>query len=290
RQRRIWMLDQQVRSIGLEHRAGLGSWIKRQLVKGVEEKGAAARQALKDCGVPTVKLCAQWADQRQAQLSIWSHALMWLKKELDSVLAIQGQMEALDQAIGNLRAQLTKADAPKNSFKLLSSLQQTQEEFKDRGEALYSSLNVHDSFPQLASIDLEFVRILLAARDLKINIQKRAIGSFLEWDKLDQAAGGREQSLGTKLHQATRSAIAKRAPALMNAICKFNGYCDTLATMYKDDWSIPLPEPLPIKLTELCESPLLMEDVWISKRPGERPRWLAEPKVREGIRAVLKIH
>ncbi|KAG6858382.1 hypothetical protein C0991_002889, partial [Blastosporella zonata] len=104
-------------------------------------------------------------------------------------------MEALDQAIGNLRAQLTKANAPKNSFKLLSSLQQTQEEFKDRGEALYSSLNVHDSFPQLASIDLEFVRILLAARDLKINIQKCAIGSFLEWDKLNQAAGGREQSL-----------------------------------------------------------------------------------------------
>ncbi|KAG6903783.1 hypothetical protein DXG01_014927, partial [Tephrocybe rancida] len=126
------------------------------------------------------------------------------------------------------------------------------------------------------------------ARDLGINIRKRAIGSFLEWDKFDQAVGGREQSLGTKLHQTMRSAVAKRAPALMNAIWKFNGYCSTLETLNKPEWPIPLPEPLPVKLAELRESPLLMEDVWISKTAGERPRWLVEPQVRNGIRAFLK--
>ncbi|KAG6852744.1 hypothetical protein C0991_009387 [Blastosporella zonata] len=283
RQRRIWIVDRHVRSIGLEHRAGLGSWIKRRLFKGVDGQGATARQALKECGVSTEDLRTQWADQRQAQLTVRSYAPTRLKKELDAVLTLQGQMEAIDDAIENLRARLTKADAPKNSITLLSSLQRTQEEFKDRGEALYSSLNVHDSFPQLENVDLDFVRILLTARDLKINIRKRAIGSFLEWEKLDQAAGGREQSLGTKLHQATRSAIAKRAPALMNAIRKFNGYCDTLSTMYNNDWAIPLPEPLPVKLAELRASPLLMEDVWISQTSGERPRWLAEPKSKGGL-------
>ncbi|KAG6839934.1 hypothetical protein C0991_010226 [Blastosporella zonata] len=283
RHRRIWMLDRQVRFIGLEHRDGLGTWLKRRL-KGVEEQGAGARGAMKDCRVAVEVLHEQWADQRQAQLSIRAHAPTKLKKELDSVLTLQGQMEAIDQAIHALRSELSTADAPPTSLKLLSNLQQTQEEFKEQGEALYSSLNVHDSFPELANIDLDFVRVLLTARDLKINIRKRAIGSFLEWDKLDQAVGGR-----TKLHQATRNAIQKRAPALMNAIRKFNGYCETLASVYKSDWSIPLPEPLPVKLAELRESPLLMEDVWISKAPGERPRWLAEPKVREGIRAMLRV-
>lgn len=36
-------------------------------------------------------------------------------------------------------------------------------------------------------------------RDLKINIRKRAIGSFFEWDKLDCAVGGRQKALGKSL-------------------------------------------------------------------------------------------
>jgi hypothetical protein len=45
-------------------------------------------------------------------------------------------------------------------------------------------------------MSLEFVRTLLIARDLKINIRKRAIASFFEWDKLDRAVGGKANPLG----------------------------------------------------------------------------------------------
>jgi hypothetical protein len=79
---------------------------------------------------------------------------------------------------------------------MIDSLERTQSRLKDKVEALYGSLNVHESFPELLGIDLEFVRLLLMARDLKINIRKRAIGSFFEWDKLDQAVGGKHQALG----------------------------------------------------------------------------------------------
>ncbi|KAG6824286.1 hypothetical protein H0H92_007329 [Tricholoma furcatifolium] len=165
-----------------------------------------------------------------------------------------------------------------------------QEELRDKTELLYSSLNVHDAFPELRNVDYEFVRLLIMARDLKINIRKRAIGSFLEWDKLDQAVGGREQSLGTKLHQATRKAIAKRKPALMNAIRKFNGYCAQLAALHRKEWHIPLPESLPLKLAPLRDSTLLLQDVWISEAPEEEaPRWLQDVSVRNGIRAMLKV-
>lgn len=34
------------------------------------------------------------------------------------------------------------------------------------------------------------------ARDLKINIRKRAVGTFFEFDKLDQAAAGHGNPLG----------------------------------------------------------------------------------------------
>jgi hypothetical protein len=71
-------------------------------------------------------------------------------------------------------------------------------------ETLYSSLNVQDRFPELDGVNLDFVRVLLMARDLKMNIRKRAIASFFEWDKLDRAVGGSHQALGKSSCQTIR--------------------------------------------------------------------------------------
>jgi hypothetical protein len=91
---------------------------------------------------------------------------------------------------------ISKSVSTEESLDLLSSLERSHSRLKQKVEALYASLNVHDAFPELRGINLEFVRVLLMARDLKINIRKRAIGSFFEWDKLDRAVGGREDTLG----------------------------------------------------------------------------------------------
>jgi len=221
-----------------------------------------------------------------------------LKKELDSVLKLQSTIDTTDDAISCLADRFSKSS--------LESLNRTQERLKEKVELLYSSLNIPDSFPELENIDLEFVRLLVLARDLKINIRKRAIGSFFEWDRLDQAAGGRQQAIGslsfllclilstylligTKIHQSTRDAIAKHKPALLKAIKKFNGYCEQLATSYHPEWELLLPEALPVKLDALRNSPSLMEDVWITRTAQEVPRWLDDINVRAGIRAMLKL-
>lgn len=96
-------------------------------------------------------------------------------------------------------------------------------------------------------------------------------------------------ALGTKLHQATRTAIKKRAPALMAGLRKYNDICAMLVTMYQVQWNIPLPEPLPTELKPLRDAPHLMEDVWISRPMEEVPRWLSDSAVRRGIRAMLKV-
>lgn len=74
----------------------------------------------------------------------------------------------------------------------------------------------------------------------------------------------------------------------MTAIRKFNSYCERLEFLYDPSWGIPLPTPLPMKLTELCSDPRLMEDVWIMPSVGEVPRWLEDSNVRDGICALLK--
>ena len=81
----------------------------------------------------------------------------------------------------------------------MDGLDRTHKRLEKKVDNLYGSLNVHQLFPELDGIDFEFLQALLMARDLKINIRKRAIGSFFEWDKLDQAVGGHETALGMYL-------------------------------------------------------------------------------------------
>ncbi|KAG1811364.1 uncharacterized protein BJ212DRAFT_1483611 [Suillus subaureus] len=73
----------------------------------------------------------------------------------------------------------------------------------------------------------------------------------------------------------------------MTAIRKFNLYCKQLDSLYDPSCTIPLPTPLPTKLTELHANPTLMEDVWITPSIGEVP-W--EEQVRLGTEADNLCH
>ncbi|KAI6152500.1 hypothetical protein BKA82DRAFT_29556 [Pisolithus tinctorius] len=203
----------------------------------------------------------------------------WLKKELDTVLVLQADVEASDRAL-QATCTIIVQDMMQDTLDALKSLECSHDRLLNKIDALYASLNIPDKFPELHGVNLEFVQTLLMVRDLKI--------IFFKWDKLDRAVGGNQKALGTKLHQQTRKAIAKRQPALMSAICKFNKYCERLAELYDASSGIPLPSPLPTKLAELRNDQSLLEDVWVTPSVGEIPRWLEDVGVREGIRVVLK--
>ena len=230
-----------------------------------------------------------------------------MKKDLSNVFALQSDLDAVEVALNKARAGMKESGTPEqNAHAALERLTLMHGKLKDEVEALYRALNVPHAIPDLCDVDMTFVHTLFLARDLKMNIRKRAIGSFLEWDRLDQAVGGRGQPLGTimclnlsaaadiflpgtKLHQQTRGAIAKRKPALLAAIRKYNGYCKILQDSRPPNRDIPVPQPLPTDLTELRNNNAdLMEDVWITPMREKKARWLEESEVREGIRAMLK--
>ncbi|PPQ96513.1 hypothetical protein CVT26_010429 [Gymnopilus dilepis] len=284
--RRLWMTDRQLTFVAEELRDGLGDWIKNHLERGIKAQGNNAQSLLDECGFTVSRLRDQWNLQKEAQMSLRAHAPVRLKKEIDTLLSLQTELEDDKKAIQT--TQSTLSSAPKKTTKILKNLLENQEELIDDLEELYSSLEIQDSFPDLEGVDLEFVRVLLLARDQKIVIRQRAIGSFFEWDRLDQAVGGRNQALGTKLHQQTRKAIAKRQPSLISAIKRFNRYCARLEELYDPSYKIPLPAALPTKLDDLRQDPNLMEDVWIERSEVETPPWLEDQDVRTGIRAMLK--
>ncbi len=122
-----------------------------------------------------------------------------LKNELDAVLVLQAEVDKLEDALKIARIHLQASDAPSAALAVISQLQVNQGIISDRVETLYASLNVNHIFPDLGGLPVDFVRVLLAARDIKISLRKRAIANFMEWDKLDQAAGGRDVALGAFL-------------------------------------------------------------------------------------------
>ncbi|KAJ7463706.1 hypothetical protein FB451DRAFT_1139435 [Mycena latifolia] len=281
--RRIWMIDQYIAFVNEEGRSNLGSWIHRQEHRNLTRKRRAANKVLAECGVSIEELRRNWAEQKAVQTSIRSHAPVRLRRELDKVLSLQAQIDAVEQSITDVKNTIKGPDASPDSIRLLRSLTRTHETLNTQAEALYASLNISQSFPELQNLPLEFVRTLVVMRDLKINIRKRAIGSFYEWETLDRVVGGRREALGTKMHQATRKAISKRQPALLRAIGKFNGYCAELERLRPPGCKIPIPSPLSTQLNGLRDDPTLHEDVWITPSEGQIPRWL---NVRDGIRAL----
>ena len=112
------------------------------------------------------------------------------------VLTLQGDIDTIEKTLYNTRRTIAQGEAPKDSIATILAMEQTQQRLQEESERLYASLNVHDSYPELQGVSLEFVRTLLLARDLKINIRKRVVASFSEWDKLDSAMGGKSNPLG----------------------------------------------------------------------------------------------
>ena len=105
-------------------------------------------------------------------------APVWLKKELDTVLVLQSDLEASDKALQATWTIIEK-DATQDTLEALQSLEHGHDQLLTKVDILYASLNIQDKFLELHGINLEFICTLLLAHDLKINIWKWAIGSFL---------------------------------------------------------------------------------------------------------------
>ncbi|KAF7337089.1 ULP-PROTEASE domain-containing protein [Mycena venus] len=286
--RRIWMIDQYAAFLNAEGQENLGTWIERQ-DKKLRTKLRAALKTVRECRVPEEELRRQWEDQKEAQTSMRSHAPARLRRELDKVLTLQTQIDAVEKAILDAKQAITGSDPPPNTVSLLRKLEATHERLSQEAEELYASLNISGSFPELADLPRAFVHTLLIVHDLKIVIRRRAVASFQEWEALDRAVAGRREPLGTKLYQATRRAIAKRQPALLKLIGKFNDHCAKLDGLCPVGCPIPIPAPLPTQLNALWSDPSLHEDVCISPSPGGIPAWLIDDDVRDGIRSLHTI-
>lgn len=228
-----------------------------------------------------------------------------LKKELDHILNIQGKIGELDTTVSHTQSLIKQGVLPRHCAESLNALHTELNKMKGNAEEMYSALNVNAEFPSLAGVSLTLVKKLFLLRELKASVQKKASHACFEFDKLDRAAGGKDMVLGiphpllhrfsnthlknagTKMHQTVRAAMSKKTQSLNNAVERYNVECTAILKIWPPDCQIPKPEPLPTSLTELKACTTLMESVWVSKVETDH-RWVRDPDVREGIRAMHK--
>ncbi|KAK1226507.1 hypothetical protein PQX77_010515 [Marasmius sp. AFHP31] len=291
RARRIWMFDRQCDTIAQDLFEGLGKYIKRKLYKNVQKKEAEAIQVLRKFGTAPDVLRQYWREQKDAQGSSATLTPAHLKKDLSKVFQLQDQIDDLEQEIAEVKSAVKKLPfPPSDALFILRNLEKLHAKLKSEAEGLYASLNIDNQYPHLKGIPLEYLHTLLLARDLKITIRKKAIGSFFEWDRLDQAMGGADEALGTRAHQLTRKNISRRAAAFENLIRKYNQHVTYLEEKHKPVYGIPVPRRLPTQLAALrdMETSHLWEDVTVtqSERP---PEYLVNENSRREIRALLNL-
>ncbi|KAK1228054.1 hypothetical protein PQX77_008917 [Marasmius sp. AFHP31] len=289
RARRVWMLDRHCDAIALDLREGLGKWITRRLRKNVQKKEAEAVRTLRKVNTATDILRQYWSEQKAAQTSIRALAPARLKKELAKVLQLQDQIDGLEEEITGVKSTVKKLPfPPADALFILRNLEELHRKLKAEAEELYSTLNIGQQYPDLKNIPLEFLHNLLLARDLKLTIRKKAIGSFFEWDRLDQAVGGAGEALGTRAHQLTRNSISRRAAAFENQIRKFNQHVTYLEKHHRPSYRIPVPHKLPTQLAALrdLDSSHLLEDVCVTQMDAP-PKWLVDEDARKGTRSLV---
>ena len=105
-----------------------------------------------------------------SSLIIFADTSAHLKKELNMVLTLQADIDTIKRTLQNMRRTISQWEAPKDSLSTIVMMAQMQQWLQEESEKLYASLNVHNSYPELQGMSMEFVRTLLLAHNLKINI------------------------------------------------------------------------------------------------------------------------
>ncbi|KIJ10843.1 hypothetical protein PAXINDRAFT_54566, partial [Paxillus involutus ATCC 200175] len=133
-------------AIGQEMRKDLGSWLRCRMKKDVSEQSAAAQKVINECEIPIPELQSQWGKQCLAQLSIRAHEL---KKELDSVLSLQADLDSSDRTLQATRTMIEKCSMSTETLDALDSMECSQAHLLKKIETLYASLNIQEKFPEL---------------------------------------------------------------------------------------------------------------------------------------------
>lgn len=121
---------------------------------------------------------------------------------MESVLALQERVDALDEAISNTEANVPTGSrnttmAANRAIRLLKT---TQRELLHQAQELHATLNIPEEFDAIRGLGLEFTATLLQTFEAKRGCRTLITNRFQEWAYLDSAAAGKGNAVGKSSH------------------------------------------------------------------------------------------
>lgn len=207
-------------------RDSLPEYLRRRAATAADKADKALVELAKT-GYERAYLEKQWENQKAAETSVRSRTssfTAWtcaytltdsstrLRKALESVLALQERVDAIDDAIRDTEANLPRGSKSTSAAanKTIRALKVAQLELTHQAEQLHATLKIPDEFEEIRGLGLEFTAVLLQAYEAKRACRTLITNRFQEWAYLDGSAGGKGGAVGTSFVLSSHPTLALR--------------------------------------------------------------------------------
>ncbi|EIN08943.1 hypothetical protein PUNSTDRAFT_67281 [Punctularia strigosozonata HHB-11173 SS5] len=290
---RLYVLDRQIHHLDGCHRRTLGDWLARKhhayLMRLI-----AAERGLAHCKIPREVLWKEWDAQRMAQTKPKQRQTKDAgTKVIESILLIQDQLRVIEKTIADVERKILTGRGDASTTSYLEELLDEQSRARAKKHNLENGLDLR-SRQNLESLrGSKYLTHRVNALALKTRLRDRLRNRKSETSRVERSF--RSHSSNKKLASHTQIAVLRREQGIEAVARKYNKLCSEMAELIrKRQAPARAVPPVPIKLESLWSLDV-DDDIWQDTglfddegEGGSPPRWLADEKVRDGIRHMLE--
>ena len=293
--RRIYTIDTQVRHLDSESLYSLGAWLARKWAKCQTRKNDALSELLV-LNINEELLRKEWKDQiKQQTKPAIRRSKDKGRKAVEEVLGLQAMWVSSKKRVEDLERRFL---ADLGTGVELDDLQDEIDSARASADTVYNAfkrkretLGVDGRLSLKKLMDDKFIHLRANAFALKTRIRDKLRERKFELERLERAY--RHNSGEQKLHAHTDSQVKRKEPGIVQLAKKYNELCMEIEKLIQER-KAPRGAISPLKIVR--ENLFLLDvddDIWQDiglndeDDGGSPPLWLADEKVREGIKSLL---
>ncbi|THU88157.1 hypothetical protein K435DRAFT_680385, partial [Dendrothele bispora CBS 962.96] len=297
---RVYTLDVQLHFVNSENLLKMGTWVQRKY-KLLCAKRAENQKQLTESGKPLALLREQWRDQVQTQTRpLPSQSKNKGKMIVEECMRMRRSQNALEKRVKLLQDLIANPNAI--DYEVASAevdLPKVLEDYKKMTEKLRRKENALGATEKKQIHHLAkspYINKAMNARALKTRLCERVRSRKFELDRVERSC--RKQRSEQQLNQHTEDSVKRGDPGIQQLAQKYNKLVKEmkdLIVLRKAPRNAIAPPPIDVsELFKLDIADELWQDVGlvydeVDLVQSAPPPWLADEKVRQGIRAMLEL-
>ncbi|EIN07536.1 hypothetical protein PUNSTDRAFT_33090, partial [Punctularia strigosozonata HHB-11173 SS5] len=287
---RLYVIDTQIHHLDAVQRRSLGDWLANKYF-ACRSRAIVAERGLVKCGKSMATLRKEWDAQKAAQTR-------WQSKDagakaIESILLLQEQLRIFESTIADIERKIMDGRGNTDLISYREDLIEDRKQATRKKQVLEAALDLR-SRQKLESLrDSKYLTHRMNALALKTRIRNSLCRRKFELTQVERSF--RSHSSNKKLADHAKLAVHRREPGIQSQARKYNKLCEEMAELIrKKQAPTRAVPPTPINMEALWSLDVddsiwqdtgLIDQEWEGVTP---PKWLADEKVKEGIRHMLE--